>query len=539
MKRILYWQLFPLVWMICLLGNMYGQSAGNDPKTDYYYGNDVIIHDQPLEDQQNLTLDAAFNGWLFAAYSFISDAGGTGNFVIMRSTDHGQTWEMIYSQSTSYIHVVSLDMAVAGNTLETLKVYLAMITFDYTTGTEEWVVGVSKFNGSTGAFEGNVYAESNGTFKFYDVAIATDCGFPAVGASPYSLGLAFARHNPNYDDVIFLSSNGGALFSNRYVVGETEQLCREVSVAYARSADNPDGCYFVTWDEFESEFDWMGNIFVSHSYYHYQDPFLPAFQIDALSPLIENACHTPRISCQVNNSSNMENGLTAILAFESGAFSGENIIRYAYNFDAVEYDNWDYYFVTNWNVNETQPELCFEPSGSFFYITFFSTMELKLATWTLPLSFEPGITWTLFEDQYNDVTDLDEPYPMIAISPVYNEPAHAWIMLHGTNIGRAMFDAAYLPVGMDEPGGMVFTAEAWPNPCHGELHFSIRADENIWANICVYSSDGQMVYGPVVKQITAGCSVIPVMLSQLPVGIYFWKATAGEALSSGRILVKN
>jgi hypothetical protein len=54
------------------------------------YSTDVTINPQPAIDQNKVRIAVAFNGWLYAAYSFQDAATNEGGMTIMRSRTNGR-----------------------------------------------------------------------------------------------------------------------------------------------------------------------------------------------------------------------------------------------------------------------------------------------------------------------------------------------------------------------------------------------------------------------------------------------------------------
>lgn len=62
-----------------------------NPGRSVIFGKDIVIHDQADRDQQSIAVCSAFNGWLYAAYSY--DSIGVLWLSVWRSTDNGMHWE--------------------------------------------------------------------------------------------------------------------------------------------------------------------------------------------------------------------------------------------------------------------------------------------------------------------------------------------------------------------------------------------------------------------------------------------------------------
>jgi hypothetical protein len=99
-----------------------------------------------------------------------------------------------------------LDIVVAGYYPD-LKLFVAGVAVVPSTG--EHRAWVDRYNGVTGAFETEFYYFSSPN-TIYDIAIASDYKWPAVGASPYSVAALYSLYTPSQDELYFISSSGRA-----------------------------------------------------------------------------------------------------------------------------------------------------------------------------------------------------------------------------------------------------------------------------------------------------------------------------------------
>lgn len=65
------------------------------PSDSPLFGKDIVINDQPAQNQQGVTICSAFGGWLYPAYSHNNPDNMT-SVTIMRSTDNGITWIQLF-----------------------------------------------------------------------------------------------------------------------------------------------------------------------------------------------------------------------------------------------------------------------------------------------------------------------------------------------------------------------------------------------------------------------------------------------------------
>lgn len=151
------------------------------------FGNDVIIHSESGINQRNAVVTSAFNGWLFSVYTTVNTAANQGGITILRSTDNGFTWDIIDSYNPTGVRYLDVEIEVTGSDTSSLKLYVFGIRNDLAPGT--YLVFLDTYNATTGQFMGSPINRSNGTRAIYDLDISTDFLSPAVGTSPFSVGL--------------------------------------------------------------------------------------------------------------------------------------------------------------------------------------------------------------------------------------------------------------------------------------------------------------------------------------------------------------
>src|SRR5512133_1874567 len=107
-------------------------ALGQSP-TSPLFGKDIVIHDMPDRDQRNVAVCSAFNGWLYAAFSY--DSSLYTHLMVVRSTDHGITWNPFYIFSyaaVKYMVVSSLDIVTVGNNAGNLRLIIGFSHLDTT-----------------------------------------------------------------------------------------------------------------------------------------------------------------------------------------------------------------------------------------------------------------------------------------------------------------------------------------------------------------------------------------------------------------------
>src|ERR1035437_5068556 len=66
------------------------------PDKSPIFGFDTFINNQPQQNQRNIAICSAFNGWLYATYSFFDNSVNQDAVTILRSKDNGGTWSVLF-----------------------------------------------------------------------------------------------------------------------------------------------------------------------------------------------------------------------------------------------------------------------------------------------------------------------------------------------------------------------------------------------------------------------------------------------------------
>jgi hypothetical protein len=92
------------------------------------FGKDIVIHDMPDRDERNTAICSAFNGWLYAAYSY--PIGTEQAIAILKSTDNGNNWTLLGEGAINVAtSVTKLDLLVCGNSIDNLKIFVGYVYF--------------------------------------------------------------------------------------------------------------------------------------------------------------------------------------------------------------------------------------------------------------------------------------------------------------------------------------------------------------------------------------------------------------------------
>ncbi|MBS1587738.1 MAG: T9SS type A sorting domain-containing protein [Bacteroidetes bacterium] len=405
----------------------------------FAWGDDIKIQNAPGVNQGPGDIDVAFNGWMYAAYN--ADSG----VVIRMSRDNGNTWNTIDSYRVSGTNYTPVHIAVAGTDTNNLRLFVASV--NQQAAVPSYTVYVDVYDATTGVFLAENLNE-NFTTKIYNVDVAVDYRDPAIGASPYSVGVAYAKYTSVNDSIIArVSMDGGNTFPNRYPVASTGSFFRNVAISYGRSFSGSNGRYFVAWDRYSSSTAPMGNIYESRNTSTVNSSFITPVCLDSLLPAIIGYCSNPSISTSITAGDNDSGSLTAVVLCDK-AYNGNpadhDIIGF-YNKKA-HYTNYWYTFSIDGSSNNTiEPSVAFDTVFKNFLVTYYdSTLHLlpyKVNGWNLAA---PG-TWATIRANYaDDSVPLTHPFPSLAIDPAFNQAAFTWTKAGGP--GTQYFDGEFRTV---------------------------------------------------------------------------------------------
>ncbi len=238
------------------------------------YSSDVKTFPRPANSEGPVSLDVAFNGWIYE--SFALDSG----FAVVMSKDNGNTWITIDS-STVNGRTYKVKIVVAGTDSNYLRVYQVVNQFIPSTDDNTFYINV--YDGNTAGFVSqHIFDEYTYSQPTRDFSIATDYKMPSVISNPYGIGVLYAKSN-GYDSLFLISSiDSGATFSNRQVVSSTGGFFRTVSLAYGIAPGWADGRFFMTWDQFASGTDTLGNVYFTVTPDYINDSVFTITNIDSI-----------------------------------------------------------------------------------------------------------------------------------------------------------------------------------------------------------------------------------------------------------------
>lgn len=535
------------LFLLTLTMNLFAQADVIEPSGVPYmtpnsvmYGADVIIDNQPTENQRDPCLSVAFNGWVYAAF-YVNSASGS-SWAVYRSTDDGETWSLLKDQSlAANWYVKSLDIVVTGTDEASLKLFVARVYQNDVGGSAE--IKLQQYDANNGNSLATPYdlIVATSAEHFEDVAIASDYRFPAVDASPYSVGMVYSAYNSAADTIrVLTSSDGGNTITGNQLVTATGEFVRNVSIAYGRSSLWFNGRYFVAWESRLSSGSEKGKIYTSHSDSHFYDPFTSPVRLDdKCGPATEDYALNPTISCQFNDADNDVGDLTEIVLFErlfNGSTTDHDIVG-CYDKTPLTGSSWASMYIDQTVNMAIQPHLNFDPGYNNFMLTYANITDQKLRYLVMDQNLSGPSDWWVISDKYNDANNLVNPYPQVEIHPIYNQTVHMWIGDVSGN-GVATFDAEYPPVGIKDNNLSSIGVSVYPNPATTQVTFGFDLAQQTDISIQLYTLQAKEIARMEQANTTLGFKTFTMDVSTLPEGCYIYRISAGDNSGGGRLIVQ-
>jgi hypothetical protein len=496
-----------------------------NPNISPLFGKDIVIHDQPSRNQWQVTVCSAFNGWLYALYTYQKDQMLPA-FTLLRSIDNGITWSVLYDGfevATIPTHFNSVEIIAPGTSLGNLKVFAVFAFgsdeyYDYG-GLELW-----QFNAETGNFEGGFPLRDG--FGDYSVSIASDYNYPATGSNPYSVGMLYSKHDfSGNDSIIFLSSgDGGVTFNNRKAIAGTSNRFHKVALGYGRSTSKSSGRYYAVWEEKADFTSNTGHIYSAHTEPYFNSSFTSPIMLDALDPLSLNNLKNPSIACQVNNIDNDSADLTTVVLCDkyipaTNSYANEGF----YNMRSAGGSHFTPFPLTSSPDNCKEPSISFNPFDLTFMTTYYDSTLKKLPFLVHNFNMANPGSWQVINSGYNDTTNLSDPMPKVALNFLMQQGACVWIRGDTAENGVAVFDAPYITyTGYSE--GLVQNLDVktfvYPNPCSRVASIDINLPAPEWVRISIHKLTGELLAVIADKSYDAGQNKLFYDVSSISCGIY-------------------
>ncbi len=446
------------------------------PEKSILFGKDIVMNDQAAQNQRNIAVCSAFNGWLYAVYSYNN---GTQPYItFLRSTDNGITWNVMgdFNGSPPGYITTKMDIIACGNSLSTLKIFMATAYTDTASFPTWGGIFVGRYQGDPFVGEAEILGDGGYvSSRHYDITLASDQNYPANNANPFSIAVAYTKSGYNSKDTLFYcsSSNGGMSFDNKSIVTLSDRKLEKVALSYGRSSSKPDGRYFVAWEEKNNVNSTLGHIYTAHSEPSFNSPFTSPIQVDALNPSTLNMCRNPTIACQYSNFDNDSANLTEVVLFDK--YNPSNLkfnINGYYNLQATNHSNFKELNISNSAHNNLQSSINFNPFDSTFMVTYYDSTTQKLPFLLNNFNLKNPDTWQFVTTGYNDDDNLVAPYPKVALNLFQQQGVNVWSKEGTGGNSIAMFDAPYSTWtggSNDIEPANLNTYGAYPNPCSTEV----------------------------------------------------------------------
>lgn len=505
------------------------------------WGKDILIDDQPDRDQRNIAVCSAFNGWLFAFYSYRilpADPSNAERTAVFRSTDNGITWEKIADWSTCLQptdKVIKMSLVTGGNSIDNSKIFLGWIEQDTLQG--QRVAYVGRYN--TDPFIPEELLLQDWNYSCFDISLATDNNAPAVNSNPFSFGLLYSKHSAGKDSVIFYSSNdGGLTIGNHKVLATSMNDFGNVSLCYGNSSSYPNGAYYACWEE-RKHSELYGHIYTAHSTPFFNSDFTTPVCLDSLDAASVNNCKNPVTACQYLNQDNDSANITQVVLFEqNNPGNNKKGISGFYNRKATTGSDFTKFQLTSFN-NEIQPSVAYNPYDSTFMATYYSPNDKTLPFLNMSLNIPTPDNWNMVTPAYNDNSNLSAPYPRTIPSVGQQAGIFFWNAESATGNGISMFDGVnntYNGMGNRTHGkGSMIT---YPNPCSSVLNVRFELDHEDEVTITLYDLTGRLVSVFSDRKFQKGQHTVQCGLSSFQDGCYLLIFNTVETTTKAKVVIK-
>jgi hypothetical protein len=499
------------------------------------YGKDIIMNNVPSQNQRNVHVSVAFNGWLFAVYTHSTSTNS--GYGILKSIDNGITWTVISDVSYPGAYTAA-GVVVAGNNLSDLKLFVAGIVEH---SASSYTVWCDRRNAQTGDLENEFFSETS-TNQIYDLAIASDYRYPEYGITPYSLGIVFSKSSTLDSVILVTSDDGGYTIGSRNVVATTNMFFRKVAISYGICNSYDEGRYFVAWEEMETHLSTMGHIWTGYTDPLIFDPIINKVKLDSMYSAYYNVCFNPAISTQFNSSEDNSSGnLSEIVLFDGNYNPGDNDLLGMYNVQAVGTGiaSWQQFYIAASYDDEMESDINFDPIYNNFLVTYFDSTTQQLPYIINNMNLVDPYNWTEISAGYNDSSNLSYPYPKVQTDQIFNKVVNVW-SAEGSGGGVGMFDAefsTYTGISQIHQSDVATLEGAYPNPAATKTSIGFTLNNQAEVIINLYSIFGQEIKLITDQSFNPGKNIVDVDVSNLPEGTYIYSLKAKDFTASGRIIV--
>jgi hypothetical protein len=502
------------------------------------FGTDVTIQNSPSQNQRNIVICSAFNGWLYSVYPFWVNGIQQDSIYYMRSKDNGASWSVLanYSWGITHAAITRVNIIACGNDTINLKIFIGYCTYDSVTTNS--TISIVRLNKDLIAEDQILQVTSR---YIRDFALVSDGQNPASNSNPFSLGLVFSKGSNSNDSIVFYSSSdGGMSFDSHYNIASTQKYFYKVALSYGTSPSKNSGRYFAAWEEKESENSSIGHIYTAHSEPDFNSPFTKPVCLDSLDQSAINKCRNPKIACQFSNSDNDSSNLTEVIMVEKQLSADSYDTRGFYNLQATTSSHFNEFILSSSSNNKTQSDINFNPYNSTFMLTYYDSTLQSLPFLTKDVNLVNPGTWNIISQGYNDSPDLAAPYPKVALDMGQQQGADVWIKEGTGGNGIAMFDAQYSTyTGVS---GNITTVDnqsfnAYPNPCNSLLTITFNLIKTETVKIALYNQVGEETGIIADRSFKNGKNILKYDVSNLSPGAYFLTLTGGDVVRSCKLFI--
>jgi hypothetical protein len=507
------------------------------------FGKDIVINNQPQQNQQAAAICSAFNGWLYSSYSY-NNINGQTSASIFKSTDNGINWTQIFDASVGVngITIPKITLIACGSNIADLKIFLGVLFYD--TVYHQGNAAVDRINGNTGLLEAEILQDNDGVTN--DFALSSDNFFPAFNSNPNSIGVILSKSGILDSLLVETSSNGGLSFDHRYLLKSephnSSTIFNKVSLSYGYSASKNTGRYFATWEERNiNNNPNLGHIYTAHSEPNFNSAFTRPVCIDSLDPSGINKMRNPVIACQISGSDNDSSNLTEVIMAEKQLSLNNYDIRGFYNLQSATSNHFNELTISSSPNNKTQADINFNLYNSTFMLTYFDSTSRSLPFLTNNVNLPNPDNWNIITTAYNDNDNLVSPNPKLNINYNQQSGINVWILGGNNGNGIALFDAPYSTyTGFTSSSQLSnnLNLNIFPNPCSSyiSVEFELPNTEHIQLNI--YNIQGVLISTLMDQSFCFGKHTIRLNVSNLPSNCYLYKFESDNKPLFGKLIVR-
>jgi len=531
--------------VLLVFNNLDAQTGGNgnpviplQQNRSVLFGSDIVIHNEPDQDQRQVAVCSAFNGWLYAVNTYHNSFYNCGAFTILISIDNGISWTVLNDgyYPIDNTELASVDLVLIGDTTSNLKLFFGFVVTSLASTVGLGELHVFRFDGITGVYEDVLLQYYNA----YSFSMSNDFMYPAISSSPHSLGILYTARYSSTDSLIFKSSSdGGMTLNNQQIIAGSGNHFRKVKLAYGRSLSQNTGRYYAVWEEKSDFISNTGHIYTSHSEPNFDSPFTTPVNLDSIDPSALNNARNPAISCQFNDTDNDSSNLTEVIFFEKYLPLDDKygIVGF-YNMKSTNTNHFNQFNLNTSTDNLQEPNVHFNPFNDKFMLTYYNATEQKLPFLQHNFNMINPDDWEIVSSGYNDSSILSFPYPKVTLNQGMEQGAVVWTREETTGNRVALFDAPYLYTGIfpkESISNRLF--RIYPNPCTNSLNVAFQINNTGKVTISLYNIIGNPVDSILDRLLDKGQYIINYDISNISPGSYLLTFRQGNDISSYKVFV--